>query len=292
MLSSPAKRRKTGETTAASVDASRTNQQAVERNATVRPNRRPSFQSPTKASLARSHPDILARAMSRSPTRPGSRHGGGQERESGDSRLSGLRDRKALRPSLTSNAGPPAEGLQTSPRRRSTVTAPARRGGAGTSEEPESQRVSDRTTEGSPESELPRSSFLQQAFEEPDLPPTPTELGLEPPPGRPRGLSSSSPSAQYEKRARRRIDDAPKPSPLKQRLFETDRGSGDDDDVPEPGPASRESLPSGESAEKKGLSAELQRLKDDVAELEAWTEMLDSPEEAPAPSDKELSRLV
>lgn len=162
----------------------------------------------------------------------------------------------------------------------------------------------DRTEEGTPESQAApevgraaaddmgsRSSFLQQVFEEPDLPPTPTELGLEPPPGRPRGLSSSSPSAQYEKRARRRIDDAPKPSPLKQRLFEADRGS-DDDDVPEPGPTTRESLPPGQSKEKKGLSAELQKLKDEVAELEAWTEMLDSPDEAPAPSDKELSRLV
>lgn len=305
MLSSPAKRRKTGETTAASVDASRTNQQSVERNATVRPNSRPSFQSPTKASLARSHPDILARAISRSPTRPGSRHDG-QEQESADSRLFGLRDRKALRPSLTSNADP-AEELQTSPRRRSTVTAPARRepGPADTVDtpEPESQRVPDRTEEGTsesqPDSEVgraaadnmgSRSSFLQQAFEEPDLPPTPTELGLEPPPGRPRGLSSSSPSAQYEKRARRRIDDAPKPSPLKQRLLEADRGS--DDDVPETGPTTRESLPSGQSKEKKGLSAELQKLKDDVAELEAWTEMLESPGDAPTPSDKELSRLV
>lgn len=269
MLSSPAKRRKTGETTATATsgDASRThqsqNQQAVERNATARPNRRPSFQSPTKASLARSHPDILARAISRSPTRPGSRHGGGggQERDSTDSRLSGLRDRRVLRPSLTSNAGPA-----------------------------ESQRVPDR--EDVPEPELPRSSFIQQAFEEPELPPTPTELGLEPPPGRPRGLSSSSPSAQYEKRARRRIDDAPKPSPLKQRLLETDRGSGDDE-VPEPEPKpARESLPLGQSREQKGLSAELQKLKDEVAELEAWTEMLDSPEEAPALSDKELSRLV
>lgn len=179
-----------------------------------------------------------------------------------DSRLSGLRDRKALRPSLASNAGPA-----------------------------ESQRVSDQDQDEEPE--LPRSSFMQQAFEEPDLPPTPTELGLEPPPGRPKGLSSSSPSAQYEKRARRRIDDAPKPSPLKQRLLETDKASGgeddedDNDEVPEPKPR-----PSGQSNEQKGLAAELQKLKDEVAELEAWTEMLDSPEEAPAPSDKELSRLV
>lgn len=49
--------------------------------------------------------------------------------------------------------------------------------------------------------------------EEPELPPTPTELGLEPPPERPKGLLFSSPS----RRARKRKGTSVKSSPLKPR---------------------------------------------------------------------------
>lgn len=330
MLSSPAKRRKTSETTAASVDASQANRQAHDNNSGIRPSPRPSFQSPTKASLARSHPDILARAISRSPTRPASRgdKNNGQEQESAESRLFGLRDRKALRPSLASNASP-AEGLQMSPRRQSTAfTAPPRRGSSkigpaditfGTPEAARSQNTPDLPPEGSPEDQLaselddatgdvttadsmnpdPEPSSAQQALQEPELPPTPTQLGLEKPPGRPKGLSSSSPIAQYEKRARRRLGEPPKPSPLNFRSLDTgrepDREPGE---APETGPTTDQNLlpepalKSKAQKEKKELSAELQRLKDEVAELETWTEKLEQPDKAFAPTDKELSKLM
>lgn len=237
----------------------------------------------------------------------------------------GLRDRKALRPSLTSNASP-AGGLQMSPRRQSTAfTAPPRRvsttvGPAditfGTPEA-ESQNTPDLPPEGSPEGQLalelgsatgdvnvagsmdPDPLSLQQALQEPELPPTPTQLGLEKPPGRPKGLSSSSPSAQYEKRARRRIDDPPKPSPLNLRNLGTDTAPGEAPGAA-PGAApttdqnllSEPSLKNKNQREKKELSVELQRLKEDVAELTMWTEKLEQPDKTFAPTDKELSKLM
>lgn len=60
--------------------------------------------------------------------------------------------------------------------------------------------------------------------EEPELPPTPTELGLEPPPEPPKGLFSSSPS---RKRAKKRRGAGLKPSPLKLRDSPPDRRDED-----------------------------------------------------------------
>lgn len=308
MLSSPAKRRKTSETTAAAIDASQTNQKAHGNNSRVH-QRRPSFQSPTKASLARSHPDVLARALSRSPTRSSrnnSENDQQQEQELVDSRTFGLRDRKALRPSIAPG-GSPMDGSTLSP--RSAFAAPPRRVSRkigpldlafGTPEAKLENETADPSPEDTPGDQLEEMgndanednmdqgpSFLD-GLEEPELPPTPTQLGLEKPPGRPKGLLSSSPSARYEKRARRRIDDT-KPSALKLESFDT---TGDlttkrlnTDRAPLSGPELKK------QQTKKGLSAELQQLKDDVAELEAWTEKLNNPN-MKTESPKDLNKLM
>lgn len=302
MLSSPAKRRKTSETTAAAIDASQTNQQAHENNNRVH-QRRPSFQSPTKASLARSHLNVLARALS--PTRParnGSNNGQEQEREQAESRTFGLRDRKALRPSLASNASP-IHGSQLSPRRQSGLAAfaaPPRRVSRkigpldlafGIPETKPQNETTDRPPEDTPGDQLEElggttgdtnednmdqgPSFLD-GIEEPELPPTPTQLGLEKPPGRPKGLMSSSPTARYERKTQRRIDDSLKPSALK--LEGLDAG---EDSPREGSTADRETLSESELKKqqtKKELFAELRQLKDEIAELEAWTEKLNQPD--------------
>lgn len=323
MLSSPAKRRKTGETTAAAVDASQTNQQAHENNGRGNARRRPSFQSPTKANLARSHPDILARAINRSPTRPasrGSRNGSGQD-EQAESRIFGLRDRKALRPSLTST-GSPIDGPKQSPNRRSSglaaFAAPPRRVSRrigpldltfGTPDIKSQNPPADRRPEDTPEDQLASEldsatgdmnandlggdlPLLQEGLQEPDLPPTPTQLGLERPPGRLKGLMSSSPIAQYEKRARRRVDDTFKPSPLKLKRFGVGVESGE---MPEEDPATDQALLSESALKKqtvrKDLSAELQRLKDDIAELETLTAKVNQPESR-TESAEDLRRLL
>lgn len=323
MLSSPAKRRKTSETTAAAIDASQSNQQAHENDHRVH-QRRPSFQSPTEASLARSHPDILARAISRSPTRPASKgNKNGREQELIDSRTFGLRDRKALRPSLTADANP-VDGLKLSPRRRSSglaaFAAPPRRVSrriapsdlAFGTPEAKTQNVTDRPPEDTPEDQL--ASELgsatggfdannmdanplpleeeEEGLQEPDLPLTPTQLGLEKPPGRPKGLSSSSPSAQYEKRARQRINDTPKPSPLRLKNSNLDAKP---DDLSGTGLAMDQGLTSKSALRKrrarKELSDELRQLKDDVAELESWTEKLNKPDKRPD-SSEDLGKLM
>lgn len=317
MLSSPAKRRKTSETTAAAIDASQSNQQAHENHHRVHQHR-PSFQSPTKASLARWHPDILARAISRSPTIPASKgNKNGREQELIDSRTFGLRDRKALRPPLTADANP-VDGLKLSPRRRSSglaaFAAPPRRVSrriapsdlAFGTPEAKTQNVTDRPPEDTPEDQL--ASELgsatggfdannmdanplpleeeEEGLQEPDLPLTPTQLGLEKPPGRPKGLSSSSPSAQYEKRARQRINDTPKPSPLRLKNSNLDAKP---DDLSGTGLAMDQGLTSESALRKrrarKELSDELQQLKDDVAELESWTEKLNKPDKRPDSSE-------
>ena len=322
MLSSPPKRRKTSETTAAAIDASQSNQQAHENNNRVN-QRRPSFQSPTKASLARSHPDILARAISRSPTRTASKGSkNGREQEFIDSRTFGLRDRKALRPSLTADANP-VDGLKLSPRRRSSglaaFAAPPRRVSrriapsdlAFGTPEAKPQNVTDRPPEDTHEDQLaseldsatggfdannmdanPLPLEEEEGPQEPDLPLTPTQLGLEKPPGRPKGLSSSSPTAQYEKRARKRMNDTPKPSPLRLKNSNLD---AEPDNLSGTGLVMDQGLTS-ESAlrkqrAKKELSVELQQLKDDVAELENWTEKLDNPDQRPG-SSEDLGKLM
>lgn len=323
MLSSPAKRRKTSETTAAAVDAPQTNHQAHENNGRVNARRQPSFRSPTKASLARSHPDILARAINRSPTRAasrGSRNGSGQD-EQAESRIFGLRDRKALRPSLTSTASP-IDGPKQSPNRRSSglaaFAAPPRRVSRrigpldlalGTPDVKSQNPPADQRPEDTPEDQLASEldsatddmnannldgglPFLQEELQEPDLPPTPTQLGLERPLGRIKGLMSSSPAAQYEKGARRRVDDIFKSSPLKLKSFEAGVESGE---IPGEDPATDQALLSGSALKKrevrKDLFAELQQLKDDIAELETWTAKVNQPESR-TESTEDLRRLL
>ena len=108
--------------------------------------------------------------------------------------------------------------------------------------------------------------------EEPELPPTPTELGLEPPPERPKGLLFSSPS----RRARKKRGTSVKSSPLKPRDPPPEK-------PPESGPIPRlkaaplqqakkpdvdEELTS-KQKERDRLYRQLQSLRADVARLES-----------------------
>lgn len=110
---------------------------------------------------------------------------------------------------------------------------------------------------------------------EPDLPPTPTQLGLEKAPDRPRGLLSSSPSTRHEQRMKRRATDMLQGSPLKSLKFQppgTEEVSDDSD-------LAREDISAAVLEKRKSrklLAAELQRLKQDVAELTNWTAKVES----------------
>lgn len=117
---------------------------------------------------------------------------------------------------------------------------------------------------------------LHDGFDEPDLPPTPTQLGLEPPPGRPGGLMSSSPSTQHAKRGKRRAMEDLENSPSKLRTV--DYGA-EPEDMTEHVPTMTDVIVP-ESVVKKrqlrrDLSTELDVLKQDVAKLEGFCEKLE-----------------
>ncbi|PYI24261.1 hypothetical protein BO99DRAFT_349691 [Aspergillus violaceofuscus CBS 115571] len=275
-------------------------------------NERASFQAPTRASLARAHPTLLERALSKSPVRSP------QRPTQADARAVGLRDRKALRPSLTSSGSPlkPPKKAKPSPRLPSSLNvfaAPPRRVstritaadlafGSPVStqrsiEEPRHINTPDDqlTSElGSVTGDLDvtgdlNQPSLQEILEEPDLPPTPTQLGLEPPPGRSKGLLSSSPSSQQAKWGRRRTTDNPEQTPS--RLRSVDYGEADDTTESEP-TMDWVSFPEHILKKRKlrnELSDELEQLKREFAELEDWSKELSQGDEH---TERDLSKLI
>ena len=119
----------------------------------------------------------------------------------------------------------------------------------------------------------PKSSFMDEDMLEPDLPPTPTQLGLEKAPDRPRGMLSSSPSRRQEKRAKRRTANALYESPLKAVNFQSPPSEGLET-TPDLGRVSAAVREKRNSREKS--AAELRRLKNEVAELETWAKRIES----------------
>ncbi|MCJ1360375.1 MAG: hypothetical protein MMC33_010380 [Icmadophila ericetorum] len=114
--------------------------------------------------------------------------------------------------------------------------------------------------------------------EEPELPPTPTDLGLEPPPDPPKGLFSSSPS---RRRAMKRKTAGVRSSALKPRNSSPNRRAEDtfiqeagDSSIPiENSHATEEAIPDPESIKKKDKEKQLQTqvkgLQDDIEILRA-----------------------
>ncbi|PYH97471.1 hypothetical protein BO71DRAFT_373275 [Aspergillus ellipticus CBS 707.79] len=281
---------------------------------------RGSYQAPTRASLARSNSTILDRTASLSPTRSS------RKAKSGMSAL-GLRDRKALRPSSTSAASPldhlkrkrqspvsSFSGRRSSglgafaapPRRVSTrITASDLifRSPAATQEIREESTLTD-TPENQLASELDSATghvglngdFNQPSFhqilDEPDLPPTPTQLGLERPPGRPKGILSSSPNSQQGHWGIRNTD-GPDQTPSKLRSVDYGEAEGsaesgfvlDRVSVPELAPKKRKL--------RSVLLSEVQQLKRELVELEAWSKDLGQvSDDQDDDNDRDLTRLI
>jgi hypothetical protein len=121
---------------------------------------------------------------------------------------------------------------------------------------------------------------------EPDLPPTPTQLGLEKAPDRPRGMMSSSPSLRQEKRVRRRNTEPLNESPLKAVKFRSITPTETETSFnPELSVAAQKRYKS-----RKRSAAELQRLKDEIEELERWANKIES--EDNLKGDRGLDRLL
>ena len=291
---------------------------------------RASYQSPTKASLARSHPNLLARS-------PGRDRNSGTYSRGRNLRLSLLANRTVtldgddgppvhmlLSPKRSANITPQAqvttgsdgkEGFSAAiarvftenrPRTSTSTRSPL------TSRQPSASNPT-RHNRGSPSPTkeltpsfmrprlVPRpsssSSSTRYASSEPELPPTPVQLGLEPPAERPRGLISSSCSPRGSKsnsgKRRRRhrgsILATSSPSKLREQIHEdnipTVEAASIQQDLPEEAPESdveqldvqdeAENIP--ESVKEKqttrnSLQAELAQLKADMRRLEAMAE--------------------
>ncbi|KAF7718597.1 Uncharacterized protein PECH_006326 [Penicillium ucsense] len=111
---------------------------------------------------------------------------------------------------------------------------------------------------------------------EPDLPPTPTQLGLERAPARPRGLLSSSPSSRQERRKKRAATDYLLGGSAKISKSQTSREEISEN-VPALAPFADVTAAVVEKQKsRKGLEAELRRLKSEVADMNKWTEKVDS----------------
>jgi hypothetical protein len=233
MPQSPAKRRKTSPTTlvAIAVDAT----ESTGRTRTL-VSGHVSFQSPTKSSLSRSHPKILALSPSR---------------RSSQGRGQGLREDVLTRKStITSFVNPPymptaempqqsndrIEGTGTRlapspPATSDSLSTAATRAFAPSVQAVHAQRPplrprqpslrdqsEDPTKRGQVITGMANHDFpaSQNDGTEPELPPTPTQLGLSPKPRRPRGLAaSSSPSSRGSGRSRLRNGQVETSSPLK-----------------------------------------------------------------------------
>lgn len=298
MSDPPSKRRKTtpDATTTADANNNSTNAPLLQQSPVTH---RQSFQSPTRSSLARSNPEVLSHVLARSPTRSPQR-----QQQSSNQRISfGLRDRKALRPSLTTNTeSSPLRALSQSPRKGGAIAAaqqqvfaaPPRRisrriesprrsvardsevrGGEQQVEreervettpirqdDPDEQLASelDSATRELEHSGLLALSSFNDDLPEPELPPTPTQLGRE----KRRKASQellSSPSA-----GRRLRKDLWGPSRLGVASVVPTEGTheDEDEDLDDPAVQERKKL-------KKELLAQLDHLKADVALLENWT---------------------
>ncbi|OKL62484.1 hypothetical protein UA08_02711 [Talaromyces atroroseus] len=286
----PAKRRKTSPSTAAPVDATAAGDVSANSHLLQSPvTHRQSFQSPTRASLARSNPEVLAHVLSRSPTRSPQRQPVSRSSRGNPERPLGLRDRKALRPSLTNEmSSPPRQTIQ-SPRRgplaAQAFAAPPRRvsrrletptqggdigsGGAPTTplnnfmrgSDPDEQLASElnSATRELENSGLLAPSVLPDDSLEPELPPTPTQLGRKRMPGKdlsgPRTLHAAETTLRSE----------PEPE--------------------EPDVQKRKNV-------KRELLAQLDQLKTDVAELEKWTDRAKRSLDKPQPDPEAVASLM
>ncbi|RMZ84804.1 hypothetical protein DV737_g937, partial [Chaetothyriales sp. CBS 132003] len=275
MLSSPAKRRKTSATTSAAVDDRNGNSDHVSKPTTPR---RASYLSPTKASLARSHPHLAQSNERRIRTEP--------------------RGRNLIDDLLkVKSAGHPSRSTDTKPKSPSPRSAPVA---------PRTERRAPLQSRQPPAPDVAAQDLIQppvvpklvSRFEgstpardpsppgrnQPSLPPTPVDLGWEDPPERPRGLSSSSPrgSRSGSGRHRHRLqhhNQAVPSSPLKPKhpppatVSLHDRES--EADMAEEEVHVENGLPQEEPPELRQQRDELRRLRDRLYVLKESTAKLE-----------------
>lgn len=286
MSTSPTKRRRSNSSSAIPVNTSNTNTVPDLQPARQRPLNRASFLSPTKASLARSHPDLLSRASNRSIA----------------ARAERAADHGPVQPSQ-STLGSPLARLEA--RTLPTTLLPHRTRPAHESPTPDDTVPPDTHNLGanvgielaeSDGADTPSDSPVDSSGE-PELPPTPTELGLEKAPMRPKGLLSSSPSWRHEMRKikRRKMREGLGSSPLKSKSAYFTEGADWDYNVAPNYRHSGAKVSSDVRAKqiiRDGLASQLDRLKGDISELEYEMRRSERPRDHPAPNDDYLQELM
>ncbi|KAI9044214.1 uncharacterized protein KD926_001444 [Aspergillus affinis] len=287
------------------------------------------YLAPTKASRAKSHTteDPSQSRSNRVPSltsrRSPSGHNVNDQQSQAGPKTFGLRDRKALRPSLSSTASPMGNSNNDKPspvslsNRRSSgldaLAAPPRRVSrrivpsdltfqspvgmkrdeldTGVTNTPEDQLALElgSATGGNERKRDWNPPAMDEDYEEPDLPLTPTQLGLEKLAGRPRRLLSSSPTTQ--RFGRRRPTDLLGQSPSKLRNVDdgTETGSSLESTIavtralfPEP-VAKKRRL-------REELTADAQQLKKQIADLESWSVSLDQDDDDDVEPD--VSKII
>ena len=218
MSTSPTKRRRLNSSSAIPVSVTNTNRVTTVELARQQPVSRASFLSPTKASLARSHPDVLSRAVDSAVTGRAQRtagHAQGKEPARQHSQttapLARLQSRTLPTTFLPQRRRPADPGQ---PLAHDSPTGGIDRVN---SPGPHKQGEYDRSEQAGRDDLGPRSSSPIDSSGEPELPPTPTQLGLEKAPVRPKGVLSSSPSWRHEMRKirRKKMREGLASSPLK-----------------------------------------------------------------------------
>jgi hypothetical protein len=121
----------------------------------------------------------------------------------------------------------------------------------------------------------PDPGFMDEDIFEPDLPPTPTQLGLEKAPDRPRGLSSS-PSMRLEKRSKRRGTNPLFESPLKAVNFQSPPSEDSEDTETASYQEGFSVAVREKQSSRKKLAADLRRMREEVEELEAWAKKIET----------------
>jgi hypothetical protein len=184
MATPPSKRRKTSPMTAVSANTPRTppRQTSPTRGGARTTPNRASFLSPTKASLSRSHPDLLPRAQSEGRRRPSSKGGEGLVNGGTAARdIAGREENSIAPPGLDtpsvrrSPRGTKDGGIGAPPRRRSRT--PGGRGSSpvkiATEAAPASENILETNGDTQTQVENARNSRVNGTVENPDLPPFP-----------------------------------------------------------------------------------------------------------------------
>ena len=293
MDSTPSKRRKLSPTTSTSVY-----------NADQTTPSRASFMSPTKASLSRFNPDLLSQPRSHieEDTLQPSLKSPGRG-------MSLTPRRRSHAPQRTSST---AITLEKGPKKSSTISASPPE--AAKEVEQRAQEIVDEQLDYELQANTPQKPVTDDKHKnlrrdvvdsqqdgELELPPTPTQLGLEPAPEPPKGLLFSSPS----RRAVRRKGANLKTSPLKPRNLAPDNVRGDSSQLPlpsvelevedsqlEPEAITVDEETSRKQETRQRLLEQLKNIQDDVTRMEAELDRVRDPSCSEVISQEERDELM